>query len=76
LSVIARLTTARQSQQLRDFLFLLLNSTSCCLFLELFSICGRDYTSEIVRGGRNQPTYREFVSDDGRAQGEWVYRLG
>jgi hypothetical protein len=74
LSVIARLTTARQSQQqLRDFLFLLLNSTSCAavsLFLELFSICGRDYTSEIVRGGRNQPTYREFVSDDGRAQGE------
>jgi hypothetical protein len=79
LSVIARLTTARQSQQLRDFLFLLLNSASCAavvLFLELFSICGRDYTSEIVRGGRNQPTYREFVSDDGRAQGEWVYRLG
>lgn len=76
LSVIARLTTARQSQQLETFCFFSTRLAAVALFLELFSICGRDYTSEIVRGGRNQPTYREFVSDDGRAQGEWVYRLG
>ena len=69
LSVIARLTTARQQSKSSFrvlFLLLLLSSLNCFLGY----ICDRQVQEYEQWGGRNQPTYREFVSDDGKAG--WV----